>query len=188
LQLILPLSPFLQYEASLQKFFSSKPLTKSIKFERTGAMEKDLEHLKLLGIFHYIWGGLSLVGGLFIGAYFLVIGFVLMSNPSGSTSSEDSQSASVAGGVLIVVGVVLFLIVVIYGVLTIMAGGKYRKHQGGYWFCFILAIVTLVIGGIPGIVLGIFSLIVLSRESVKALFRGQSLPGTGSVVATPPVS
>ena len=151
-------------------------------------MEKDLEHLKLLGIFHYIWGGLSLVGGLFIGAYFLVIGFVLMSNPSGSTSSEDSQSASVAGGVLIVVGVVLFLIVVIYGVLTIMAGGKYRKHQGGYWFCFILAIVTLVIGGIPGIVLGIFSLIVLSRESVKALFRGQSLPGTGSVVATPPVS
>jgi ABC-type phosphate transport system permease subunit len=112
-----------------------------------------------------------------------------MTNPPSSTSSsEDSASASVVGGVLIAVGVVLFLIVVIYGILTLMAGGKYRKHQGGYWFCFILAIVTLVIGGIPGIVLGIFSLIVLSRDSVKSLFRGQSLPGTGSVVATPPVS
>ena len=151
-------------------------------------MEKDLEHLKLLGIFHYIWGALSLIGGIFIGGYFLVIGVILMNNPPTSTSSEDSGTASMAGGILIGVGVVLFLVVVVYGILTLMAGGKYRKHQGGYWFCFILAIVTLVIGGIPGIVLGIFSLIVLSRESVKTLFRGQSLPGTGSMVATPPVS
>jgi ABC-type phosphate transport system permease subunit len=151
-------------------------------------MEKDLEHLKLLGIFHYIWGALSLIGGIFIGGYFLVIGIILMNNPPTSTSSEDSGTASMAGGILIGVGVLLFLIVVVYGILTLMAGGKYRKHQGGYWFCFILAIVTLVIGGIPGIVLGIFSLIVLSRESVKTLFRGQSLPGTGSMVATPPVS
>jgi ABC-type phosphate transport system permease subunit len=151
-------------------------------------MEKDLEHLKLLGIFHYIWGALSLLGGIVIGGYFLVIGIILMNNPPTSTSSEDSGTASMAGGILIGVGVVLFLIVVVYGTLTLMAGGKYRKHQGGYWFCLILAIVTLVIGGIPGIVLGIFSLIVLSRDSVKALFRGQSLPGTGSMVATPPVS
>ena len=152
-------------------------------------MEKDLDHLKLLGIFHYIWGGLSLLGGLFVGAYFLFFGIVLMSNPQSSSSSADeSASTGMAGGILIGVGIVLFLIVVVYGILTLMAGGKYRKHQGGYWFCFILAIVTLIIGGIPGIVLGIFSLIVLSRESVKALFRGQSLPGTGSVVATPPVS
>ena len=151
-------------------------------------MEKDLEHLKLLGIFHYIWGALSLIGGIVIGGYFLVIGIILMNNPPTSTSSEDSGTASMVGGILIGVGVVLFLIVVVYGILTLMAGGKYRKHQGGYWFCFILAIVTLVIGGIPGIVLGIFSLIVLSRDSVKALFRGQSLPGTGSMVATPPIS
>jgi ABC-type phosphate transport system permease subunit len=151
-------------------------------------MEKDLEHLKLLGIFHYIWGALSLIGGIFIGGYFLVIGIILMNNPPASTASEDRGTASMVGGILIGVGVVLFLIVVVYGILTLMAGGKYRKHQGGYWFCFILAIVTLVIGGIPGIVLGIFSLIVLSRESVKTLFRGQSLPGTGSMVATPPVS
>ena len=151
-------------------------------------MEKDLEHLKLLGIFHYIWGVLSMIGALFIGGYFLVIGIVLMSNPSTSTSTEDPGTASMVGGILIGVGVVLFLIVVVYGILTLMAGGKYRKHQGGYWFCFILAIVTLVVGVIPGIVLGIFSLMVLSRESVKTLFKGQALPGTGGVIATPPIS
>jgi ABC-type phosphate transport system permease subunit len=152
-------------------------------------MEKDLEHLKLLGIFHYIWGGLSLLGGLAIGAYFLFLGVILMANPSTTTTANDeSVNNGVIGGVMIGVGAVLFILVVIYGVLILMAAGKYRKHQGGYWFCFILAIVTLVIGGIPGIVLGIFSLIVLSRASVKALFKGESLPGPGAQVAMPPVS
>src|ERR1700677_1597663 len=151
-------------------------------------MEKDLEHLKLLGIFHYIWGALSLIGGLFLGAYFVVIGVVLITNPSATSSTEESGSAGVVGGVMIAIGVVAFLIVVVYGILTLMAGGKYRKHQGGYWFLFILAIITLIIGGIPGIVLGIFSLIVLGRPSVKALIKGESLPGTGSVLATPPIS
>jgi uncharacterized membrane protein len=151
-------------------------------------MEKDLEHLKLLGIFHYIWGALSLIGGLFLGAYFVVIGVVLMTNPSATSSTEESGSAGVVGGVMIAIGVVAFLIVVVYGILTLMAGGKYRKHQGGYWFLFILAIITLIIGGIPGIVLGIFSLIVLGRPSVKALIKGESLPGTGNVLATPPIS
>jgi len=151
-------------------------------------MEKDLEHLKLLGIFHYIWGALSLIGGLFLGAYFVVIGVVLITNPSATSSTEESGSAGVVGGVMIAIGVVAFLIVVVYGILTLMAGGKYRKHQGGYWFLFILAIITLIIGGIPGIVLGIFSLIVLGRPSVKALIKGESLPGTGNVLATPPIS
>jgi hypothetical protein len=75
---------------------------------------------------------------------------------------------------------------IVYGILILMTGGKYRKHQGGYWFCFVLAIITLIVGGIPGIARGSFSLIVLSRPSVKALFKGQSLPGTQ--LATPPVS
>ena len=150
-------------------------------------MDKDLEHLKLLGIFHYIWGALSILGGLATGVYCLIMGFVFLAAPS--SSSEDAGSQSVVGGVVIGIGIVLLLVIVIYGILVLMAAGKYRKHQGGYMFCFILAIITLVIGGIPGIVLGIFSLIVLSRASVKALFQGQSLPGvSGATLATPPIS
>jgi hypothetical protein len=149
-------------------------------------MDKDLEHLKLLGIFHYIWGALSLLGGLAVGAYFAVIGFVLLSSPP--SSSDDSGAQSTVGSIMIGVGIFLLVLLVIYGILVLMAGGKYRKHQGGYWFCFVLAIVTLVIGGIPGIILGIFALIVLGRASVKALFKGESLPGTGATLATPPIS
>ena len=57
-----------------------------------------------------------------------------------------------------------------------MAGGKYRKHQRGYWFCFVLAIITLLNFPI-GTILGIFSLIVLRRPSVKALFQAGSFTG-----------
>jgi nitrogen fixation/metabolism regulation signal transduction histidine kinase len=150
-------------------------------------MDKDLEHLKLLGIFHYIWGALSILGGLATGVYVLIMGFVFFTAPS--NSSEDAGSQTVAGGVIIAVGIVLLLVIVVYGILVLLAGGKYRKHQGGYWFCFALAIITLVVGGIPGIVLGIFSLVVLSRATVKALFKGESLPGTpGTPLVTPPIS
>jgi hypothetical protein len=87
------------------------------------------------------------------------------------------------GAVLIGFGIVLFLVCEIYGIATIIAGGKDRKHQGAYWFCFVLAIITLLNFPI-GTVLGIFSLIVLSRPSVKGLFQGGTLPGA-TVVAPP---
>jgi hypothetical protein len=61
-------------------------------------MEKDLEHLKLLGIFHYIWGALSLIGGLFIGGYFLIIGIVLMTIPRAQPHRKiATPRASLAG-------------------------------------------------------------------------------------------
>jgi hypothetical protein len=43
-------------------------------------MDKDLEHLKLLGIFHYIWGALACLAGL-IGVVYLIIGVALMMSP-----------------------------------------------------------------------------------------------------------
>ena len=145
-------------------------------------MEKDLEHLKLLGIFHYIWGALACVVGL-IGVVYVLIGIVALNSPA--SSSEDSASPAVLGGIFIGIGIFLFLVCEIYGILTIMAGGKYRKHQGGYWFCFVLAVITCL--NVPiGTVLGVFSIMVLNRPTVKALFRGEALPATP--LGTPPVS
>jgi hypothetical protein len=140
-------------------------------------MDKDLEHLKLLGIFHYIWGALACLAGL-IGVVYLIIGVALMMSPP--DSSDDSSSSVAGGAVLIGLGIVIFLICEIYGIAAIMAGGKYRKHQRGYWFCFVLAIITLLSFPI-GTILGIFSLIVLNRPSVKTLFQGGTLSGVTAV-------
>jgi hypothetical protein len=68
---------------------------------------------------------------------------------------------------------VFLIAAVIYGILMLMAGGKLRK-QRGYGFCFFVAIVDLL--GFPSIILGIFTLIVLNRPTVKELFKGGAMP------------
>ena len=143
-------------------------------------MNKDLEHLKLISIFHYIVGGLACFCGL-LWILYIVSGIILIF-ASGSMASDDRMGASIGGVVAIVVGVFLFVLFEAYGILSIIAGRKYAKHQG-YWFCFVLAIFSCL--NFPlGTALGVFAIVVLNRPSVKALF--QPLP-VGHI-PTPPVS
>ena len=140
-------------------------------------MNQDLEHLKLLSIFHYIVGGLACFCGL-LWILYIVSGIILII-ASGSMASDDRMGASIGGVVAIVVGVFLFVLFEAYGILGIIAGRKFAKHQG-YRFCFVLAIFTCL--NFPlGTALGVFTIIVLNRPSVKALFQG--LPASGSVIS-----
>ena len=143
-------------------------------------MNQDLEHLKLLSIFHYIVGGLACFCGL-LWILYIVSGIILII-ASGSMASDDRMGASIGGVVAIVVGVFLFVLFEAYGILSIIAGRKYAKHQG-YWFCFVLAVFTCL--NFPlGTALGVFTIVVLNRPSVKAMFQG--LPAAGPAI--PPVS
>jgi hypothetical protein len=143
-------------------------------------MDKDLEHLKLLSIFQYIVGGLACFCGL-LWTIYIVSGVVLVI-AAGSMAGDDRIGASIGGVVAMVVGIFLFVLFEVYGILCIMAGRKYAKHEG-YWFCFILAVFTCL--NFPlGTALGVFAIIVLNRPSVKALF--QRLPDTGT--PPPPIS
>jgi hypothetical protein len=151
-------------------------------------MQQDLQQLNLLGIFHYVWGALYCLIGILAAGIMVFMGLYLTAAPQVS-SSDDSVSQSAAGGVMIGAGVFVFLICVVYGVLTLMAGGKYRKHQGGWTFCLVLAVITCLTGFPLGTALGIFAIVVLNRPTVKALFKGESLPGTpGAALQTPPIS
>ena len=143
-------------------------------------MNKDQEHLKLLSIFHYIVAGLACFCGL-LWVIYIVSGVILLI-ASGSMENDDRMGASIGGVVAIVVGIVLFVLFELYGILCIFAGRKYAKHQG-YTFCFVLAVFTCL--NFPlGTALGVFAIVVLNRPSVKALFQG--LPALGT--AMPPVS
>jgi hypothetical protein len=140
-------------------------------------MNQDLEHLKLLSIFHYIVGGLACFCGL-LWILYIVSGIILII-ASGSMASDDRMGASIGGVVAIVVGVFLFVLFEAYGIISIIAGRKFAKHQG-YWFCFVLAVFTCL--NFPlGTALGVFTIVVLNRPSVKALFQG--LPATGTVIS-----
>jgi hypothetical protein len=143
-------------------------------------MNQDLEHLKLLSIFHYIVGGLACFCGL-LWILYIASGIILII-ASGSMASDDRMGASIGGVVAIVVGIFLFVLFEAFGILCIIAGRKYAKHEG-YRFCFVLAIFTCL--NFPlGTALGVFTIVVLNRPSVKALFQG--LPPAGPAI--PPVS
>lgn len=143
-------------------------------------MNQDLEHLKLLSIFHYIVAGLACFCGL-LWVIYIFSGIVLLV-ASGSMTGDDRMGASIGGVVAAIVGIVLFILFEVYGILCLMAGRKYAKSEG-YRFCFALAVFTCL--NFPlGTALGVFAIMVLNRPSVKALFQG--LPATG--IAIPPIS
>jgi hypothetical protein len=126
-------------------------------------MNKDLDHLKLLGILHTIWGVLAILGGVLFGLLYIVLA------SSGNMEVSGNVSPEAARGIFVGIGIVAIVLSAIYGILLIIAGGKLRK-QRAYGFCFFVSILDLLT--FPGIVLGIFTLIVLVRPTVKELFKG----------------
>jgi hypothetical protein len=143
-------------------------------------MDKDLEHLKLVSIFHYIVGALACCCGLLWVIY--VVSGVILIVAAGSMAGDDRMGASIGGVVAIIVGAFLFVLFETYGILCIIAGKKYATHDG-YRFCFVLAVITCL--NFPlGTALGVFAIVVLNRPSVKALFH--RLPTAG--IPTPPIS
>jgi hypothetical protein len=144
------------------------------------ALNKDLEHLKLLTIFHYIVGGLACFCGL-LWVIYIVSGVILLI-ASGSMTGDDRMGAAIGGVLATIVGFVLFVLFEAYGILCVIAGRKYAKPEG-YRFCFVLAVFTCL--NFPlGTALGVFAIVVLNRPSVKARFQG--LPATE--IAIPPIS
>ena len=127
-------------------------------------MNKDLDHLKLLGLFHTIWGVLSILFGLAFGVLYIALG------ANQNLEITGNLSPSAAHQVFIVLGIVAIVISAIYGILMMMAGSMLRK-QRGYGFCFFISILDLL--GFPSIILGVFTLIVLNRPTVKELFKGE---------------
>ena len=142
-------------------------------------MNKDLDHLKLLGIFHIIWGALAIFFGLGFGLLYIVLASVGTMEVSGNVTPETARQ------VFVVLGIVAIVLCSIYGIVVILAGSKLRK-QRGYRFCFFVSILDLF--SFPGILLGIFTLIVLMRPTVKELFKGHgALPPLQPVQIVSPV-
>jgi hypothetical protein len=128
-------------------------------------MNKDLDHLKLLGILHTIWGLLVILGGLLFGLLYIVLASAGNMEVSGNVSPETAR------GIFLGIGIAAIVLSTIYGIVAMIAGGKLRK-QRAYGLCFFIGILDLL--SFPGIVLGIFTLIVLMRPTVKELFKGRS--------------
>ncbi|MGJ7901579.1 hypothetical protein [Lysobacter sp. 1R34A] len=123
---------------------------------------QDASQLKTLSILHYVFAALYLLP-LLMAFLYVFMGVAIL---KGGIHSQPGDE--VGGWVLIGVAVALFLVAVIGGSLTFLAGRRLSQRRGRT-LCMVVACISCL--SVPlGTALGVFSLIVLSRPSVKALF------------------
>jgi len=129
-------------------------------------INRDEEHLRLLAIGFYVFGGLTALMSC-LGILYVFIGLVMMG--VGATSHRaDGLPPAFFGLFFAVMGAVITAIGVGLGLLWVFAGRSLSQRKR-YTFCMVMAVVACL--SMPlGTVLGVFTLVVLSRPSVKEIF------------------
>ena len=136
-------------------------------------MDRDTEQLNLLAIFHYVVGGLAALFSFFPLFYSVIGGFLLYAAEHPGPSNQEPPPAFL-GWVFIVLGAVFFLAGVTIAICILIAG-RCLSRRKSYSFALVMACIECLF--VPfGTILGIFTIVVLSRESVKALFSGAQKP------------
>ncbi len=128
----------------------------------------DTEHLRLLSLFHYIVGGLA---GLFacFPIFHIAIGIMLIMSPQ--HVNNNPMPPAQFGWFFAILGSVLVLIGWTCASLIIVSG-RFLAQRKSYTFCIVIGCIECLF--MPfGTILGVFTLIVLNRPSVKAMFGPQ---------------
>lgn len=126
----------------------------------------DAEHLRLLGTLGYVYAGLECLFSLFAALY-MGVGFtIVMSNEP-------------MGWMFVGVGAFLGLWILGCAVLSYLAA-KWISQGKNWTFCMVIA--SLHCASFPiGTGLGVFSIIVLCRPSVKAWFAAKRITAASSL-------
>jgi hypothetical protein len=132
------------------------------------AQTEDASQLRLLSIFHYVYAGLLFFGGFFALAY-VAMGIFFAAQATELEPSNPAAPAAV-GAIFAVVGLLIMVMVWAKAGFLIWAGRSLGSRTR-YTLCFVVACITCI--AFPmGTILGVLTLIVLNRPSVKALFAG----------------
>ena len=138
-------------------------------------MDKDLEHLRLLSTFHYVVAGVAGLVALFPILH-LVFGILIVTGrlPPGG----HNGAMPVAFGWFFIALAAFFIICGLSFSICLAVAGRFLARRVNYMYCLVMA--ALACGFMPfGTVIGVLTIIVLQRDSVKQLF--------GRKVSPPPV-
>ncbi|ABA89528.1 hypothetical protein Pcar_2289 [Syntrophotalea carbinolica DSM 2380] len=126
-------------------------------------MNQDEQHLDLLSVFHYVVGGLTAL----FSCVFLMHVAMGVAMLCGAFDGDDAPPRFMAWMFILLPSIVVLAGWTLAG--FIVATGRKLKKRTSYTFCLVVAGIECIV--MPfGTVLGVFTLVVLSRESVKALF------------------
>ncbi len=131
-------------------------------------MNQDAEHLRLLAIFHYVVAGLAALFSFFPLLYTTIGAIFIFAARHGTPKPGEELPPEFLGWIFVVVGALLFLLGIAMAICILIAG-RCLSRRKGYSFALVMACIECLF--IPfGTILGVFTIIALSRESVKALF------------------
>ena len=123
-------------------------------------MKEDEQYLKLLSVFHYVVGGLA--------ACFACIPLIHLSIGIAMLVGAIDDAPEFVGAFMVLIAIFAILAGWTLAVCIIIAGRCLAKRRR-YMFCLVMAAISCVF--MPfGTVLGVFTIIVLMRPSVKELF------------------
>jgi hypothetical protein len=131
-------------------------------------MDRDTEQLNLLAIFHYVVAGLAALFSFFPLLYTTVGAIFIFAAQHGTAKPGEDLPPEFLGWIFAVIGSVLFLIGLAMAICILIAGRSLALRKR-YTFALVMACIECLF--IPfGTILGVFTIVVLSRESVRGLF------------------
>jgi hypothetical protein len=137
-------------------------------------MSQDKEHLQLLAIFHYVVAGLGALCSVFPLLYTTIGAIFIFTARHGTAKPGEDLPPEFLGWIFALLGSLLFLMGIAMAICILIAGRSLALRKR-YSFAFVMGCIECLF--IPfGTILGVFTIIVLSRESVKALFSTAPVP------------
>ena len=134
------------------------------------SINQDREHLKLLSIFHYVVGAMTALFACFPLIH-LAIGIAML---CGAFDGRDAPPR-VLGLLFVIFATIFILCGWVLAACMIIAGDKLARYRART-YCLVIAGIECIF--MPfGTVLGVFTIIVLMRDSVKGLFAANQMSG-----------
>jgi hypothetical protein len=136
--------------------------------------QQDEQYLKLLSIFHFVVAGIT---GLFacFPIFHLIVGVTMLAGGFDPAPKDENFPFQLFGLMFVLIPAFIILLGWALAVAIALTGYFLLKRRN-YMFCLIVACVECIF--MPfGTVLGVFTIIMLLRPAVKAIFEGQ--PATG---------
>ena len=130
-------------------------------------MTQDEQQLNLLGTFHYVVAGLCALFACFPIIH-LVLGIVMIVSPESLNNGKGQPPPEFVGWMFVAIGACAITLGWTMAAFIAVAGARLKRRKS-YTFCLVMAALECMF--MPfGTVLGVFTIIMLSKDPVKALF------------------
>jgi hypothetical protein len=132
-----------------------------------GPRKQDVEHLRLLSLFHFIAAGIIALFAT-IPVIHVIIGIGMLSGSFPAPKAGAPPPPPSFGWMFVIFGT-LFIVFGWTLAICLLVAGRFLKQRRGYMFCLVTAGLACLFQPV-GMVLGVFTFLVLLRPSVKILF------------------